>query len=498
MPPVDHSQDLYAVLGLSPTASLQDVKSSYRAAARRFHPDINSSEGAAIQFREIISAYETLSDDHRRRNYDMMRQRLEQDPLYFSLNVTMSKRTLPVLSESQVLYILTQIQPNKDLGGADRQRTPINLVLVLDRSKSMRGARLDRVKLSAHQIIDQLSREDYLSVVAFSDKADPIIESITVTDKAALKSMVNIISANGGTEIYQGLSEAMRQVRKHRNTDYVNHIILLTDGETFDNKDLSLDLANEAAKYGIGISTMGIGDQWNDAFLDEIASRTGGHCAFINSPGAVVRFLNDRVRSLGSSFAERLSISIAPDPDVELESVFKLMPNPQPINIKPQPILLGALEYNRPISILIQLLVKATPQPAFRTLVRLEVNGDILPYRRQNYKVYSDLSVEVAQNPAIEDPPRNILDALGKLTLYRMQEKAQSAVRAGRVEEATTRLQNLATRLLDAGYDDLAQTVSKEVAQLKQTQTLSEEGRKTIKFGTRMLLSSSDDKQQGQ
>jgi Ca-activated chloride channel family protein len=208
----------------------------------------------------------------------------------------------------------------------------------------------------------------------------------------------------------------------------------------------------------------------------------------------VVRFLNDRVRSLGSAFAERLSISIAPDPDVELESVFKLMPNPQPVNIKPQPILLGALEYNRPISILIQLLVKATPQPTFRTLVRLEVTGDILPYKRQSYKVYSDLSIEVAQNPAVEDPPRNILDALGKLTLYRMQEKAQAAIRAGRVAEATQRLQNLATRLLDAGYDDLAQTVSKEVAHIKQTSTLSEEGRKTIKFGTRMLLSSSDDK----
>ena len=93
---------------------------------------------------------------------------------------------------------------------------------------------------------------------------------------------------------------------------------------------------------------MGIGEEWNDVFLDALASSTGGTSAYINSPSAVVRFLNERVRSLGDAFAERMHLSIAPDADVVLESVFKLHPSPQPIEIKPQPIPIGALEYNRP------------------------------------------------------------------------------------------------------------------------------------------------------
>src|SRR5690606_6670801 len=129
---------------------------------------------------------------------------------------------------------------------------------------------------------------------------------------------------------------------------------------------------------GVGISTMGIGNEWNDVFLDELASRTGGSSAYVNSPGAVVRFLNDRVRSLGSSYAERMHISIAPDPDIQLESVFKLMPNPQPVDISKQPLQLGTLENNRPVTVLIQFQMPATLQEGFRTMLRLDVTGDVL------------------------------------------------------------------------------------------------------------------------
>lgn len=63
--------DLYIVLGLSRTASLNDIKRAYRRLARRYHPDINPGDGrAAAQFREILAAYETLSDPLRRQQYD--------------------------------------------------------------------------------------------------------------------------------------------------------------------------------------------------------------------------------------------------------------------------------------------------------------------------------------------------------------------------------------------------------------------------------------------
>src|SRR3954463_6033480 len=95
------TQDLYALLGVPANAELEDIRSAYRAAARRLHPDVNSHPGAARQFRDIAAAYDTLGDALARAEYD--RKRTESDRSYFTLKITPSKRVIPLLSEPQVL-----------------------------------------------------------------------------------------------------------------------------------------------------------------------------------------------------------------------------------------------------------------------------------------------------------------------------------------------------------------------------------------------------------
>jgi len=77
------------------------------------------------------------------------------------------------------------------------------------------------------------------------------------------------------------------------------------------------------------------------------------------------------------------------------------------------------------------------------------------------------------------------------LNLYRMQEKAQEDVEAGKYDDASRRLQHLATHLLSQGERSMAKTVLLEAEHLRNQQALSEEGRKNIKYGTRALLLSS-------
>ncbi|MBN2303005.1 MAG: DnaJ domain-containing protein [Anaerolineae bacterium] len=485
---MDASRNLYAILGIPPEATQEDIREAYRVAARRFHPDANPNEGADIQFRDIAAAYEILGNSRQRVRYDTSRRKYRDEPNYFTLRVTPSKRVLNALDEPQVIYLLLEIVPMRHDTQQQTKEARLNLVLVLDRSTSMKGMRLDKVKIAGRQIIEQLSPDDVLSVVSFSDRADVLIPSAPVTDKAGLRTMVSMMRADGGTEIYHGLKAGVDQCRRYLGPRLVNHVILLTDGRTFGDEDQCLELADKANKEGIGISAMGIGEEWNDAFLDSLASRTGGASAYINSPAAVVGFLNDRVRSLGSAFGERMRLSTAPDADVSLESVFKLQPSPQPVEISPQPIPIGSLEFSRPISVLLQMQMPPSARTGFRTVARLDVTGDILGIERQGYKVLSDISVEIARDPTPEEPPMAILDALGKLTLYRMQQKAEAAATSGNVVEATRRLENLATRLLAAGQEDLAQMAIVEARRVSKTHMLSEEGRKTLKFGTRRLL----------
>jgi molecular chaperone DnaJ len=63
-------RDYYEVLGVSRTATAEEIKRSYRRLAREYHPDINRNDGAEEQFKEINEAYEVLSDADRRANYD--------------------------------------------------------------------------------------------------------------------------------------------------------------------------------------------------------------------------------------------------------------------------------------------------------------------------------------------------------------------------------------------------------------------------------------------
>ncbi len=481
-------QDYYAILGVPPEARLEDIKAAYRQAARRFHPDVNANPGAGAAFRDIAGAYEILSNPSARAEYDIALQRDGLPPPYFSLRVTPSKRAVRFLPEAQVIYVLAEIIPDARYGQRKQQDALLNLALVIDRSTSMKGPRLERVKQAAHRIIESLGPEDLLSIVVFSDRADVVFQATPVVERTTLKAMASTMQASGGTEIYQGLRAGLEELRRSLNPKYVNHLILLTDGRTYGDEDACLQLAEDAAKEGISISAIGIGQEWNDVFLDDLASRTGGSSTYINSPAAVVRFLNERVRSLGSAFAERMHLSVAPDADIVLESAFKLVPHPQPLPVDKQVLPLGSLELGRPTSILLQLQMPPLDQNGFRTVVRLDVTGDVLHDNCLGYKVVSDFSIEVSDSAPVEETPVAILDALGKLTLYRMQEKAQDAIAKGNIQEATRRLENLATRLLEGGHDGLAHAAMAEARRIARTAMLSEEGHKTLKYGTRALL----------
>ena len=484
------TQDYYALLGVPPSASIDDIKAAYRTAARRFHPDANQNPGASAQFRDIAKAYEILSDEYRRIEYDRVIQQEGLPPSFFNLRITASKRTLRLMPEPQVLYMLVEIAPDQRFVQIRPKETPLNLALVIDKSTSMRGARLDKVKQAVHRIIDSLGPSDRLALIAFSDRAEMIFESTPVLEKASLKALASTMQASGGTEIYQGMTLGVEQIRRSLDRQFVNHLILLTDGQTYGDEDKCLDLASEIRHEGISISAIGIGEEWNDVFLDELATRTGGTSQYINSPSAVERFLNKHVRTLGSAFVERLKLSIAPDTGIKIEDAFRLNPTAQPLPTDAESMPLGNLEKHKSINVILQLQIPGMTSPGFHHILRMDATGDILREQVHDYKAVSDFSIEVVEQVEPENPPTAILEALGKLTLYRMQAKAQEALSRGNYREATRRLENLATRLLENGEEALAHAALAEARRVARTTMLSEEGSKRLKYGTRALLPS--------
>lgn len=487
---MNYTGDLYSVLGVSPTASEDDLRQAYRVSARRFHPDVNKSPGASEIFKQINAAYEVLADKHQRDEYDVRYRERVDAGSNISLQMYYSRQTLKPLSEPQLLYVLAKVVP-----ALQRKVTadaPLNLCLVIDRSKSMAGVRMQHVKSAAYRIIDDCRPNDIISLVAFSDDAEVIIPAQHATDPRGLKAMVSTIRPDGATAMLAGLRQGFHQIERYRAPQYVNHMVLITDGRTYGDEPDCLALAARARENGVGISGMGIGEDWNDRFLDALATQTGGSSAYISSADTVTKFLHERVRSLASAYAERAEITAAPATDVQLREITRISPTAIGLPVDEQPIPLGILDGLAPTSVMFQFHVQTGPaQPGPFYLGRIDLGAEVLGVKQRGERIIQDLSVTISNEDIEEEPPPELLDSLSKLMLYRLQDRARDAIESGNVPEATRTLEYLATRLLEAGEEELSNAAMHEARRVAQTQVLSEEGAKRLKYGTRALMPNS-------
>ena len=117
-----------------------------------------------------------------------------------------------------------------------------------------------------------------------------------------------MLKTGGGTEIYKGLEKAFKEVKRYRSRKRINHIILITDGRTYGDESLCYQLAEDASVLGIGISGLGIGTKWNDTFMDQLTSRTGGSSMFVAHPKDIEQYLTEKFAGLGSSSADNLPL----------------------------------------------------------------------------------------------------------------------------------------------------------------------------------------------
>lgn len=480
---MSHSGDLYRRLGLPPSASAEDIKAAYRLAARRFHPDANTNPGASDEFKLVAEAYAVLGDPTRRTAYDANAPK--RTGILLDIHTLASRESVPALNEPQVWYVLVEATPSVSQPLPD---PPVNLCLVIDRSTSMQGVRLEQVKASVVQVIDTLRENDSFSVVAFSDKAEVIISGQRgAAERAAAKAKISTLSAGGGTEILQGLLTGLTELHQHLSPIAVNHLILLTDGRTYGDEDDCLLLASLAATDGISISGLGIGDEWNDKFLDELTSKTGAVATYVGAPQQLKTFIQDRVRTLGSTYAERLCLQVTLDPEMMLDSAFKFSPEPGPIAIGEQPLRLGGLPKNQSVSVLLKFRLPPLPVGE-HPVARLSFYADVVSLSRQNDRALTDLVLTVQTDPPLKSPPTAIMDALSKLSQYKLQERAWQEADTGDILSAASRLQTLSTRLLANGQTDLAKMALSEARRLENTHILSEEAKKQLKYGTRALM----------
>ncbi|MDX9865647.1 MAG: VWA domain-containing protein [Anaerolineaceae bacterium] len=481
--------DHYRTLGINKDATKNEIRDAYSIAARNYQDAVDADSGAQEEFQRLQEAYEILSDPVKRQLYDASQER-EDEEILVEVDTIYSSETLVRLDEPQRVYAMVTIRCKSSANGY--QRTPANICLVVDRSTSMKENRLEIMKRNILNIFDRLSSDDVFSLITFNDRAEVVIPSTTAINLPSLKKSILGLTADGGTEIFQGLIRGYQMLSQSIRKAESRYLMLLTDGHTYGDESSCYSMARQAAQEGIVIQGMGIGHEWNDRFLDRLTSISGGCAQYISTPEDLQQILDRQLQALESVYAQQLKFSFKKPDDISIGTVFRLSPDSAPMSTE-SPVSLGNLEYDREQVLLFEFLVP--PQEESKTGVEL-ANGEIsmkLSGGDKLVQVPCRLYREYADTASEAPPPDRMMRAVSRLTLYRLQAKAHSALLERNVAEATRYLQSLATHLLSQGNHGLARTVLREAESIRKHGEFSKYGEKNLKYGTRALMLPEDE-----
>ena len=398
-----------------------------------------------------------------------------------TLTCQLGKEQMPITGGSQVAYVLVEAKPTEMVA---QVRMPLNFAIVLDRSGSMKGAKLNAVKQAVQMIIDQMADNDYISVVAFDDTVQIIVPAQPAMDKMGIKMAVERIRDGGGTTMSLGMSTGLNELRKYYSPGTVNRMVLLTDGVTYGDTDRCRALADDAARQGITVKTLGIGADWDEDLLDNIGRRSGGQeSEFIRQPGDALRMFQQQFQSATAVAVRNAQMILHLSAGITPKKAVKVLPQisdlgPSVLSDRQVVIPLGDLEKDNSQAVLYELMIEPKPAGVFRIAVA-ELTYDVPVMSLANQQIRQDIVVGFTQDATqAQAVNADVMNYAEKANAHRLVTKVLEEYKA--TGKVTTRLAPNVTRVLDA-------ETQAALDQLNSGQQISSEQVKSIGNKTRKL-----------
>jgi Ca-activated chloride channel homolog len=217
-------------------------------------------------------------------------------------------------AKASSLGVMVEINAPAALDNALVTRQPRGIVFVIDRSGSMGGGRIEVVKSTILDILGQLDKNDYLSVVSFDNRAEIVqpMAEIGTLNLAELRKTIGEIEPRGGTNLEGGYRAGLAEAASAPNFVETT-VILLSDGHANQGSQDPVELGRLAAaatEHLIATSTLGIGEQYDERILVEMSNTgRGNHFAAVNFAEAALG-LNEEISGLLTRTISNLKVTV--------------------------------------------------------------------------------------------------------------------------------------------------------------------------------------------
>lgn len=194
----------------------------------------------------------------------------------------------------------------------DRPPAPLAVVFVLDVSGSMQGQKMVQTKRAAHAVVDALGPRDRVAIVSFAFLAEELQDAEHSQDLAWARATIDGLSANGGTNMVDGLRQGMRTLQELRAVDAVKRIFLLGDGDANVGEGDMERVAAWARDHDAAVSTFGVGEGFDAETMRRIALASGGNFHGIRDETDLREVFTGELEAMRGTAGVRAQLAVKP------------------------------------------------------------------------------------------------------------------------------------------------------------------------------------------
>ncbi len=363
-------------------------------------------------------------------------------------SVRFDHQLLAVESEHQVHCMLELAAP---AAASTAARRPLHLAVVLDRSGSMAGPKLDTARECAAYLSRRLSPTDELAIVTYDDEVRLDLALSAVGGHGALlERALRGITPGGATNLSGGWLKGLEQLGSTPGGHGPKQIVLLSDGHAnhgITDTPTLIGMTRTAADDGVTTTTIGFGDGFDEELMTGMADSGAGHSYFAATPEEAPGIFGQEFEGLASIVAQNVSVELRPTSDVKVLGVLNDQPQvPVAGGVQLQ---LGDAYAEERRRIVFELSVPRLAELGVAVVADIIVRYVSVAAEIASHELRVPVSVNMvsAAEAAASGPDHEVTEEVVVLKAARAQDEARNRARAGDTDGAKRLLRETAVDL---------------------------------------------------